>query len=203
MKSRYLLPALLAVLAAPFASAQAPAPVVETAKSDSPWSLRLRATYLDAVDQTVKVEDKLIPEFDVGYALNDTWSLELVLTVPQEHDVKHATLGPIGNFKHLPPTLLAQYHPACPLFGKNFRPYLGAGVNLTLIFDDDLAAGLKLDNYSVGPAAQAGFDWVVNDTWSINVDVKKIYIGSDVKGAPGLDVNVDPLCLSLGATYRF
>ena len=56
------------------------APVAQAADGQSPWSVRLRATYLDAVDQTVKVEDKLIPEFDIDYAINDTWSLELVLT---------------------------------------------------------------------------------------------------------------------------
>lgn len=182
-------------------------PVARSAEaaSTSPWSVRLRATYLDCVDQTVKVEDKVIPEFDVDYALNDTWSLELVLTVPQEHNVK---LGgaPIGNFKHLPPTLLAQYHPSIAAFGDNFKPYIGAGVNLTLIFDEDLVGGAaKLDNYSVGPAAQVGFDWVVNKNWSVNVDLKKIYIGSDVKvgGAKIIDVNVDPLCYSLGLTYHF
>jgi outer membrane protein len=174
-------------------------------ESQSPWSVRLRATYLDAVDQTVKVEDKLIPEFDIDYAINDTWSLELVLTVPQEHEVK---LGgaKIGDFKHLPPTLLAQYHPSVPALGKNFKPYIGAGVNFTLIFDETLLGGAaKLENYSVGPAGQIGFDWAINDSWAINVDVKKIFIGSDVEvgGNKVIDVNVDPLCYSLGLTYRF
>ena len=177
----------------------------DTATSSSPWSARLRATYLDAVDQTVKVEDKLIPEFDIDYAFNETWSAELVLTIPQEHDVK-LNGAPVGNFKHLPPTLLLQYHPTCGLLGKNFRPYLGAGVNFTLIFDEDLLGGAaKLDSYSVGPAGQVGFDWALNDRWAINVDVKKIFIGSDVKvgGAKVIDVNVDPLCYSLGLAYRF
>jgi outer membrane protein len=173
------------------------------ASAPGPWSLRLRATYLDAVNQTVKVEDKLIPEFDIGYAFSDTWSAELVLTVPQEHDVK-LNGAPIGNFKHLPPTILLQYHPAFELLGKNFRPYVGAGVNFTLIFDENLAGGaVKLENYSIGPAGQVGFDWALNKRWAINVDVKKIFIGSDVKGAPGLDVNVDPLCYSVGLAYTF
>jgi Outer membrane protein W len=171
----------------------------------SPWSVRVRATYLDAVDQTVKVQDKLIPELDIGYTINDRWSLELVLTIPQEHDVK---LGgnPIGDFKHLPPTLFVQYHPAISTLGENFKPYIGAGLNFTLIFDEDLLGGAaKLENYSVGPAAQIGFDWVLNDRWAINVDLKKIFIGSDVEvgGAKVIDVNVDPLCYSLGLTCRF
>ena len=182
------------------------APAAQAAdESQSPWSVRLRATYLDAVDQTVKVEDKLIPEFDIDYAINDTWSLELVLTVPQEHEVKVGG-AKIGDFKHLPPTLLAQYHPAVPALGKNFKPYIGAGVNFTLIFDETLLGGAaKLENYSVGPAGQIGFDWALNDSWAINVDVKKIFIGSDVEvgGAKVIDVNVDPMCYSLGLTYSF
>ncbi len=190
--------------AALLSAALALAPAAQAAAS-GPWSVRLRATYLDAVDQTVKVEDKLIPEFDIDYALNDRWSLELVLTVPQEHDVKLAGAD-IGDFKHLPPTLLVQYHPALPGLGQRFRPYLGAGVNFTLIFDENLAGGAaKLENYSIGPAAQVGFDWALNDSWAINVDVKKIFIGSDVEvgGAKVIDVNVDPMCYSLGLSYRF
>lgn len=201
-----LAPTLLAALALANATQAAEvAPVADTSAPASPWSVRLRATYLDAVDQTVKVSDKLIPEFDVGYAINDTWSLELVLTVPQEHDVKVAGTE-IGDFKHLPPTLFVQYHPQVAAFGKNFRPYVGAGVNFTLIFDDNLLGGAaKLDSYSVGPAGQIGFDWALNDRWAINVDLKKIFIGSDVKvgGTKVIDVNVDPLCYSLGLTYRF
>lgn len=171
----------------------------------SPWSVRLRATYLDAVDQTVKVSDKLIAEFDINYALCDTWALELVLTHPQEHDVKLGGVE-IGDFKHLPPTLLLQYRPVIAALGENFRPYVGAGVNFTLIFDDNLLGGLaKLDSYSVGPAGQIGFDYTLNERWAINVDVKKIFIGSDVKvnGTKVIDVNVDPLAYSLGLTYRF
>lgn len=197
-----LAPALLAALAlAPAARAAETAP----ATAAGPWSVRLRATYLDAVDQTVKVSDKLIAEFDINYALGDTWELELVLTNPQEHDVKLGGVQ-IGDFKHLPPTLLLQYRPKIAALGDKFRPYLGAGLNFTLIFDENLLGGAaKLENYSVGPAGQAGFDWALNDTWSINVDVKKIFIGSDVEvgGVKVIDVNVDPLCYSLGLSYRF
>ncbi len=196
---------LKTLLASSFLAALALAPAAQAADGQSPWSVRLRATYLDAVDQTVKVEDKLIPEFDIDYAINDTWSLELVLTVPQEHEVKLGATK-IGDFKHLPPTLLAQYHPSIPALGKNFKPYIGAGVNFTLIFDETLLGGAaKLENYSVGPAGQIGFDWTINDSWAINVDVKKIFIGSDVEvgGAKVIDVNVDPMCYSLGLTYRF
>ena len=73
----------------------------------SPWSVRLRATYLQTVDESdafsalginfaadaVSVSDRLIPEIDIAYAFTDTLSAELVLTIPQEHSVSLAGVG--------------------------------------------------------------------------------------------------------------
>lgn len=195
--------ALLSAFAlAPLARAEVPA---------SPWSVRLRATYLQTVDDSsgalgkdvLSVSDKLMPEFDIDYRLNEDWSLELVLTVPQEHTVDLKGSGKIGNFEHLPPTLLVQYHPQV---SKIIQPYVGAGVNFTFIMDDDLLGGAaKLDSYSVGPAAQAGFDIKLADRWTLNVDVKRIMIRSDVKvgGAEVAEVRLDPWAYSLGFSYAF
>ena len=150
-----------------------------------PWSARLGATWPETVDKStnaavpVTIEDKLIPEIDVTYAFNNNWSAELVLTIPQEHTVKSAGTK-LGSFKHLPPTLLAKYT-FDPVGG--IQPYVGAGVNFTLIFDDDLAVGatrLKLDSFSVGPAAQVGFDWALNERWSLNFDAKRVMLRTDV-----------------------
>lgn len=196
MKSKHTLTLLAAALLAGAASLQAA----------SPWSVRLGATYLQTTDGTsnsavqVDIEDKLIPEFDISYAFNSRWSADLVLTIPQEHDVK-VNGAKAGSFKHLPPTLLAKYN-FSPVGG--FTPYLGAGVNFTLIFDEDLG-GAKLDNYSVGPAGQAGFDYKLNDRWSLNADVKRVMLRTDVKvGAATLtEARLDPWLYSLGLRYQF
>lgn len=174
-----------------------------------PWSARVGATWLETVDKStrgvpVTVEDKLIPEIDVTYAFDANWSAELVLTMPQEHSVKSAG-AKLGSFKHLPPTLLAKYT-FDPI--GSFRPYLGAGANFTLIFDDDLAVGptrLKLDSFSVGPAVQAGFDWALGDTWSLNFDVKRVMLRTDVEagGAKLTEARLDPWLYSLGLRYAF
>lgn len=174
-----------------------------------PWSVRLGATWLETVDKStrgvpVTVEDKLIPEIDIAYAFDANWSAELVLSVPQEHSVKSAG-APLGSFKHLPPILLAKYA-FDPVGG--FRPYVGAGVNFTLIFDDDLSVGgtrLKLDSYSVGPAVQAGFDWALNDKWSLNLDVKRAMLRTDVEagGAKLTEARLDPWLYSVGLRYAF
>ncbi len=114
----------------------------------SPWSVRLRATYLQTVDQSdaftalginfpknaVAVNDKMIPEIDVDYAFTDSFGAEVVLTIPQTQDVTLAGVGKLGTFKHLPPTFLLQYRANS---GGSFRPYIGAGVNFTLIWDSN------------------------------------------------------------------
>lgn len=195
--------------------------VVTTAalNAASPWSVRLRATYLETVDKSdafsalgiafaadaVSVSDKLIPEIDVAYAFNDRWTAELVLTIPQSHRVSLAGVGRLGSFKHLPPTLLVQYR-GNP--GGALRPYVGAGVNFTLIWDDRLSVAgvpLELETSSVGLAAQAGLDWQLNERWALNVDVKRAAIRSDVSagGAVLTEARLDPWLYALGVRYAF
>jgi len=182
--------------------------VAPVAVHAGPWSVRVAAAYLQTVDESsntvsVKVEDKFIPEFNVSYSFNEHWDTDLVLTVPQEHSVK-ANGAPLGTFKHLPPTLLAKYK-FTPMGG--FQPYVGTGVNFTLIFDDNLAGGgLKLENYSIGPALQAGFDWKLNDRWALNLDVKKAKLRTDVSTAAGAfvtEAQLDPWIYSAGVRYAF
>lgn len=192
---------------------------IATLSAASPWSVRVRATYLETVDHSdafsalgidfaknsVAVNDKLIPEIDVDYAFTDTWSAELVLTIPQTQDVKLAGVGKLGTFKHLPPTLLAQYR-ANP--GGAIRPYVGAGVNFTLIWDDKLSVAgvpLSLENYSLGLAVQAGVDFKINEKWSFNFDLKRAAIRSDVSaGAAKLtEARLDPWLYAVGLRYEF
>lgn len=179
------------------------------ALSAGPWSVRFGATWLQTTDGStnsaaaVTIEDKLIPEFDVTYAFNANWSAELVLTVPQTHDVA-LNGAPIGTFKHLPPTLLAKY--TFDPIGA-FTPYVGAGVNCTLIFDDNLANGAaKLDNWSIGPAVQVGADYKLDKHWSLNVDVKRAMLRSDVTltgGTKLTEARLDPWLYSAGLRYTF
>jgi outer membrane protein len=181
---------------------------IPAVRADSPWSVRLAATYLETVDGStnkavpVEVEDKLIPEFDISYAFTSNWSADLVLTIPQKHDVSSAGAN-IGDFKHLPPTLLGKY--TFNPIGR-FRPYVGAGVNFTLIFDENLAGGLKLDSYSIGPAGQVGFDYALNDKWALNLDVKRMMLRTDVRtsgGAKVTELHLDPWLYSLGLRHQF
>jgi outer membrane protein len=178
------------------------------------WMVRLRATYLDMADKSdaipalgvpsdaITVNNKWIPELDVTYFFTRNIAAELVLTVPQKQDV-YLNGNRIGTFKHLPPTLLVQYH---FLPEGTFRPYVGAGLNFTRIWGADIANNtLQLDNWSVAPALQIGMDYKLTKNWFLNADIKKVWLSSDVKagGEKISKVNLDPWLFSMGVGYRF
>lgn len=181
---------------------------------ESPWLVRVRALNLDMDSQSsgevlpadaISVNDKVIPDINISYFFSPNWAAELVLTIPQEHDVKVDGVGKIGTFKHLPPTFTLAYHFNA---GGDFRPYVGAGVNYTLFMDEDMnvgAAEVTLENDSIGAAYRIGFDWAINQDWLLNVDVKKIMIGTDVylDGTKISSLDVDPLAIGVGLGWHF
>lgn len=210
MKLR-ILPAL-GVLAAMVA-----APILSAAQG--PWTARVRATYLDMADKSdafralninfgadaVSINSKWIPEFDFSYAFTENFRAELVLTIPQKQEVTLAGVGKLGSFRHLPPTLVVQYHFAPK---STIQPYVGVGANFTLIYDTDLKVAnvpLDLENYSLGFAAQAGVDCDLGNGMYLNVDVKKAMLRSDVLagGARLTTAKLDPWILSVGLGWKF
>lgn len=201
---KHVLAALLAV-----AGSQALAQDVQ----DTNWLVRARAVHIDTANEStplagsgaadrIHVSTKTIPELDVAYFFTPHLAAELILTYPQKHDV---TLDGqrIGSFRHLPPTLTAQYHFAPQ---ASVRPYVGAGLNYTRISRVKLLDGAAdLEKDSWGLALQAGVDFQLDARWSVNVDVKKVNIRSDVLlgGARAAEVRVDPVLVGVGVGYRF
>ena len=179
---------------------------------ESPWMVRARAVHIDPADRSspiggvtesdlITVSKKTIPEVDLSYFFTPNWAAELVLTYPQKHTVKVDGTS-IGSFRHLPPTLTLQYH---FLPNATFSPYLGAGINYTRISSVKLDSDINLERNSWGLALQAGFDVKLNRNWSINVDVKKVQIRSDVSmaGEQISRVKLDPVLFGVGVGYRF
>ncbi|NRR29356.1 OmpW family protein [Oxalobacteraceae bacterium] len=180
---------------------------------DTPWLLRARAIHLSPADKSdpiagvgaadrIGVSSKNIAEVDISYFFTPNLAAELVLTYPQKHDVTLDGVK-IGTFKHLPPTLLAQYH---FMPDAAMHPYLGAGINYTTMSRVDILGGsVGLDHASWGLALQAGADFKISPNWTFNIDVKKVRIRSDVTsaGATISHIKVDPLLFALGLGYRF
>ena len=183
----------------------------QASAADSPWLVRGRLVNISPADKSdpvggtgasdrITVSSKTIVEADFTYFFTPNIAAELILTYPQKHDVKLDGTK-LGTFKHLPPTLTVQYHfsPEAQL-----SPYVGVGVNYTKISSVDLG-GIGLDGSSTGLALQAGVDFKLSKNWSLNVDVKKVGIQSDVYagGAKISKVKIDPILFGVGVGYRF
>lgn len=204
---------LCTTLAALAASAAFAAPAMAAEEAQGNWMVRMRGTFLDMSNKSdpvggvgasdrIHVNNKWIPEVDITYFIVPHIAAELVLTIPQKQDVS-LDGQKIGTFKHLPPSLLLQYH---FLPNGTFRPYIGAGVNATRIYGADIAGNtMSLDRWSVGPALQIGMDYKLTKNWFLNVDAKKVWISSNVYagGVKASTVKLDPWLFSAGVGYRF
>ena len=194
------------------------------------WQVRLRGvavqpnekSEVSAIGGDVNISNSFIPELDFTYFFNKNVAAELILGTTK-HDVKTtgsnltAIGGPasaevdLGSVWLLPPTLTLQYH-FYPT--KTLKPYLGAGLNYTIFYSVDegsVVKGLDYDN-AVGFALQGGLDYMLNDKYFLNFDIKKLFLKTDVNVdatnlASGLkipaEVNFDPLLIGFGVGMKF
>ena len=181
-------------------------------QAEGPWLVRVRAVNLDSANKDstgldLSINNKVIPELDISYFFTPNIAAELILTYPQKHDLRSGGVD-IGSLKHLPPTLLAQYH--FTNFG-GFKPYVGVGLNYTnfssVNFDPAVQAALNpsIKRNSWGAALQVGFDIPLTKQLSLNFDVKKVYIKTDVYSGDfkAGTFKVDPVLVGVGLGYRF
>lgn len=194
------------------------------------WQVRVRgvgvvpdeSATIGIIGGDAKISNTLIPELDFTYFFTKNISAELILGTTK-HEVStvgsdiSAIGGPtsadidLGSVYLLPPTLTLQYH---FFTDEVFRPYVGAGVNYTIFYNEkqgSVVKDVKYDN-SFGYAFQVGFDLMINDTFFVNADVKKLFLNTDVTVdgsnlAPGLsipaDVDINPWLIGLGIGMKF
>lgn len=178
---------------------------VQAAQGD--WLGRARVLHInpDASSSALNIDvnSKVTPELDFSYFVTNNLALELILAT-RKHEVT-ANGTPIGSVKHLPPTLLLQYH---FMPEQRFRPYIGAGLNYTRFYDVDLLGGaLTVNKSSWGPAIQAGMDIGLDKRFFLNIDVKKIWMDTDVKsvatGATVANLKINPVIIGIGVGMKF
>lgn len=183
----------------------------------------------------------IIPMLDAAYFLTKNWAIEAICCVAPHHIQGTGTIA--SDFARawlFPPSVMLQYH--VTNFGA-FQPYLGVGVNFTTFWNTRVnndtwsipfapgsplaGAGGVLATFqyatvspSWGVVGQAGFDYMLNEHWGVNVDFK--YVGlhpmvhSTVIGfapaAPAVgaifipikvSLPINPVVISAGLTYRF
>lgn len=175
------------------------------------WLVRLRAISIQPQVRSSETLDALntgvnnatVPELDFTYMIRDDIGVELILGTSR-HQVT-SSLGDLGGVGVLPPTLLLQYH-----FNHagRVRPYVGAGINYTLFYNNGLHAGgqsISVDNHSFGPALQAGVDVQVTKKLFVNADIKKIWMktGASMGGQSLGTLHIDPLVVGIGVGMKF
>ncbi len=153
----------------------------------------------------VDVGSNVRPTITAEYFVRNNLGIEVLASLPFQHDISIAGLGKVGSTKHLPPTVSVQYH-----FGQGtVKPFVGLGVNYTRFFSTGTSGALagndlELDN-SFGLAAHAGIDFELSQKGSIRIDARWIDIDTDVKlnGTKLGTVNIDPLVYGAAYVYKF
>ena len=179
------------------------------------WQVRLRGVSVQhyekstvgGEDSDVNISNAFIPELDFTYFFNKNFAAELILGT-SKHDVKVGNDEvSLGSVRLLPPTVTLQYH-FYPT--KSLKPYVGAGLNYTIFYDVENGDTLGMDyKNNVGFALQGGVDYFVNDKFFLNVDIKKLYLKTDVDVDLGLpatvpaEVKINPLLIGFGVGMKF
>ena len=204
-------------------------PVVHA--GDSPWSVRAGPAYVNFDESAridvagaalpganVAIKNNSTLALDIGYAVNDSWTIRLALGIPPETrlDAEGSLKsfvpplsGNLGQVKYGPAVLSATWK--IGEFGM-FHPYVGAGLNYTHVFsskDRDIA-GLKVKS-AFGAALQVGFDVPIDRNWGLFLDARKIFVRTTATGSvPALGgppvrakVTLDPLVVHTGISFHF
>lgn len=170
---------------------------------------------------SLSVDDNTQLGLNFVYFFDTNWALELLAATPFTHDVTiHDPKGTLGvdgaklaEVTHLPPTLSALYYFDT---GTAFKPYVGAGLNYTIFFNEEFESApqslglsnLELDG-SFGYSFQIGADYEIDKNWSLNVSARYIDISTNVSFDVGGDsigsstVDVDPMVYSIMLGYKF
>ncbi|WP_431858397.1 OmpW/AlkL family protein [Azospirillum sp.] len=159
---------------------------------------------------TVKVGNDFIPEVDATYFVTPNIGLNLIAGTSRHKVTADTVLGPVnvGKVSLLPPVLTVTYH---PLPNLQFSPYVGAGINYTIFYNEDAAGGvINSTNYKnrFGWALQAGADFYLTDNLLLNIDVKKVFLKTDVNigsavGPLSSKVTLNPWLVGVGVGYKF
>ncbi|MCV2885664.1 outer membrane beta-barrel protein [Aestuariibacter sp. AA17] len=161
----------------------------------------------------VSVDNNTQLGLNLAYFVSDNVSVELLAATPFQHEIELNSVGQLADIKHLPPSVTVNYY----MMDKNsvFQPYVGAGLNYTVFFDEEFTSAnrdagfsdLDLDS-SFGLTAQLGMDYHINDSWHVNASARWIDIDTDATFKAGgvegsVSVDIDPWVYSVMVGYTF
>ncbi len=186
---------------------------VYLATQESINSVKLNGVAIAGAD--ADVSEATIPELDITYFLTNSLAVEVICCVSYHRVTGEGTLvglGSLGDTWVIPLTITAQYH----MDMGAIKPYVGAGVTAAIFFNEDEGVGIRSAlgaqsmeiDPAIGFAANAGVDFSLGHGWYANVDVKKIWLNTDVTwtlaggGKVVADVDLDPLVVGVGLRKR-
>lgn len=151
------------------------------------------------------VSSNVRPTITGEYLFTPNWGVELLASLPWQHDVK-LNGAKAATVKQLPPTISAQYH-----FNPDgtVSPFVGVGLNATLFFSEHTTgplAGTRLSlSDSFGPALHAGLDFHFDRRRLFSLDARWMKIDPSVKvnGSKVGTVHIDPIAYGVSIGYRF
>ncbi len=202
------------------------------AQSAGSWLVRAGATRLMPHVDSGNMSAPSLPntKVDIGddtklsggitYMVTDNWSVDFPLALPFKHDIVGAGaiagVGKLGEVTALPITLFMQYR-----FNEAstaFRPYLGAGLTYSKLYDETGSATLSAitggspsnpttlsSDSRFGVTLQAGVTYSLNEHWFVDGAVVKSFVKTKATLSTGqtIDVKLNPVAVMLGIGYKF
>lgn len=159
---------------------------------------------------SVTAKNNFTAEIEAGYYFTPNISVSLTVGAPPTATLKGT--GPLagltlGKVTYGPAVAAVQYHVTA--FGPAFRPYVGLGVNYTIVLNnkDGAVQNLKVKS-PVGVTFQGGAETMINDRIGLFVDAKKILLDTTARGNVGpapasAKIDINPLIVTGGISFHF
>jgi outer membrane protein len=156
------------------------------------------------------VKDNLTVEVEGGYYFNPNISVSLTIGGPPTATLRGT--GPLagltlGKVTYGPAVAAVQYN--LTTFGPKFKPYVGLGVNYTIVLNNKDGAVQNLRVKSpVGVTFQGGAETMISDRIGLFVDAKKILLDTTARGTVGgapasAKIDINPLIVTGGISFHF
>ena len=159
---------------------------------------------LEALDGAVEVDVQSDTQLGLTatYMVTPQVGVEVLAATPFKHQIE-IDGDKVGTTKHLPPTVSVQYYPMDA--ASALQPYVGAGLNMTLFFEEEgaakgNAAGPLGDSF--GLSVSGGVNYQIDENLMANLAVWYIDIDSELDALEET-VEIDPLVVMVGAGYKF
>ena len=197
-----------------------------SAADPSPWTVRLGPAHVGfSTKADVSVGGNPVPGGDASASSSTTLGLELAYDVSDRLTARFlagipptttltgqgtlASAGQLGKVTYAPAVLSLTYK---LVNDGPVRPYVGAGINYTIVTRNRDAFIRDLDTRNAwGSMLQAGVEFPVDADWSVSLDARKIFLKTKATGtlpafggAPTrADVRLNPLVVFLSVGRRF